>query len=260
MSALDAQAIARALRTERVGRSLEVREQSGSTNDDARAAADAGAPDGHVVIADAQRAGRGASGRSWSSPPGTDLYVSILARLDVAPQRIAPLTLAIGAAVARAVESFLERAPTQSPVEIKWPNDVLVGGAKCAGILVESASVGARLERAVIGIGLNINRARFEGDLAVTATSMRIAAGHRFDRIAVLAALLLEVERAQERFSAHGIGPDLAALENRLAYRGAEVTCGAIRGTLVGLAEDGALLIASGGEPHRVVTGTLRPQ
>src|SRR5687767_11429013 len=98
------------LHTARFGRSLVLLPSTGSTNDDARAAALAGAPDGHTIVADTQTQGRGARGRSWLSPPGVDLYVSVLAQLPVPLERLPPLTLAAGLAVADTCAAFLPAA------------------------------------------------------------------------------------------------------------------------------------------------------
>jgi BirA family biotin operon repressor/biotin-[acetyl-CoA-carboxylase] ligase len=136
---LQPERIASALATRRLGRSLELRAITESTNDDARAAAAAGAPDGHVVLADAQRKGRGSRGRAWVSPPGSDLYLSAVVRSALPAQQLAPLTLAIGVGVAEAAEAFL---PSGKRASIKWPNDVWIGRAKLAGVLVETASLG----------------------------------------------------------------------------------------------------------------------
>lgn len=254
MTALDASKLA--LATERYGRSIDVLDETDSTNDDARRAADDGAPDGHVVVADRQRAGRGAHGRPWLSPAGTDLYFSVVARLPLEPARLPPLTLAVGLGVARTVEALVDG----STVEIKWPNDVHLDGRKVAGVLVESASMGAKVEVAVLGIGLNVNRAEIEPELAERATSMRMSTDRALDREWVLAEVLGSVERQVDRFVEMGPRAVVAGVEARLAWRGQEVTCGDVAGRLVGLREDGALRIRTESGERAVVTGTLRPR
>ncbi len=252
---LSAHRVAEALRTRRYGRSLEVREETGSTNDDARAALDAGAPDGHVVVADRQRAGRGARGRAWSSPGGTDLYFSIVARVPVELPRLAPLTLAVGLGVAEAASAL---APL-SRVEVKWPNDVWLDGRKCAGVLVEASARGATLEGVVVGVGLDVNRERFEGELDGIATSLRRAAGGPFDRAAVLARVLESIEAEVDRFAAHGPGVVVPRVEARLALRGERVVCDEAEGVLLGLAPTGALRLDTGAGVRELIAGTLRP-
>lgn len=246
---LDPLRIAALLETRRFGRSLDVRETTGSTNDDAQAAH--GVPDGHVVLADAQTAGRGAHGRGWDSPAGSDLYFSIVTRPGaLEPARVPPLTLAVGLGVARACEAL-----TAAEVTLKWPNDVLLNERKCAGILVESVSVGERIDRVVIGIGVDVNRDAWPDELASIATSLRMVLGEPLDRALVLARLLGHVEEEVDRFLERGPAACVAAVEARLAWRGREVVCGEQRGTLLGLREDGALLLSG---RQVVVSGTLR--
>ncbi len=253
------ESIARLLATQRYGRSLDLRARTGSTNDDARAAAEGGAPDGHVVLADAQDTGRGALGHAWSSPAGTDLYLSIVDRPAVPPRVLPQITLAVGLGVADCVQGF-----TQRPTLVKWPNDVLVSAAdgaaprKCAGILVETTSSGAQLGAVVIGIGLDVNRAAFEGDLAETATSLAQVCGRTLDRAEVLARLLLEVERWVDRLVHAGGAPIVAALTERLAWRGERVVCGDVRGDLLGVDAGGALRLATTSGVRTLAAGSLR--
>jgi BirA family biotin operon repressor/biotin-[acetyl-CoA-carboxylase] ligase len=233
--------IASRLTTRRFGRSLEVKERTGSTNDDARVAGDAGVPDGHVIVADAQDAGRGSHGRAWSSPPGTDLYFSIVTRVDLPPARIPPLTLAAGLGVARAVEAL---AFTRA--SIKWPNDVWIGEppAKCAGILVETSTTGARAGAVVIGIGVNVNRREWPAGLASPATSIaNVAGGLEVDRADALAAVLARVEDEVDRFVARGPQAIVPDVDERLLWRGEIVLAGNMGGELLGLAPSGGLLI-----------------
>jgi BirA family biotin operon repressor/biotin-[acetyl-CoA-carboxylase] ligase len=134
-----------------------------STNDEAAAWARAGAPEGAVVIADAQTRGRGRMGRVWHSPPGAALYFSTVLRPKLPLQKLPPLTLAVGVAVAEAVASF-GREP-----RLKWPNDLLLDGKKVAGILTESATQGGRLEHVIVGIGVNLQVTEFPPGLNATS-------------------------------------------------------------------------------------------
>jgi BirA family biotin operon repressor/biotin-[acetyl-CoA-carboxylase] ligase len=254
---LDPIAIAARLTTHRYGHSLDVRARTRSTNDDARLAADAGAPDGHVVVADAQDAGRGAHGHTWSSPGGTDLYLSIVDRPAVPPQVLPQLTLAVGVGVAECVAAL-----TEQPTHVKWPNDVLVGpprdARKCAGVLVETSSVGMQLGAAIIGIGLDVNRQEFNEDLADVATSLARVRGHALARDAVLARLLREVEIWVDRLVRAGSAPIVAARGQRLAWRGERVRCGDVVGELVGVDAGGALRIATSAGVRTLSAGRLR--
>ena len=244
---LDAERIAALLTTRRFARSLDVRATTGSTNDDARAAV--GIPDGHVILADAQRSGRGAHGHRWSSPPGTDLYFSIaLSGARFVPATLPPLTLAVGLGVALACEQI-----TGETFNIKWPNDVRRDGLKCAGILVESVSIGARLERVVIGVGVDVNRTGF-AELAGVATSLRRVCGRILDREQVFATVVGHIEIETDRFIEDGASAIVPRVERRLAWLGEQVRCDDRRGVLEGLLPDGALLI----DGTAVRSGTLR--
>lgn len=260
---LSRERIAAALTTERYGRSLDVRASTGSTNDDAREAAAAGAPRGHVVVADAQDRGRGSHGRTWSSPAGVDLYLSIVERVALEPAALPALTLAVGLGVTDAIA--LLAPELASGVRVKWPNDAWIDRKKTAGILVESSSSGAVQGPIVIGIGLGANRLAWPEELRGQATSLLDAAraidpAHApFDREAVLAALLASVERAVDALVQLGVAATVARLETRLAMRGEPVEIDGVRGTLLGLDARGALRIATPEGERVMLSGMLRP-
>lgn len=146
---------------------IEVYAELGSTNTRLRERATEGAPEGTVVVARAQTAGRGRLGRSWNSPPDAGLYASVLERPGIEASRAHVLTLAAAVAVAEAISGF-----GVSRVEIKWPNDVLTGGRKIAGILTESSLLDGKIDSAVVGIGVNVRRAAVPEDLTDRATSL----------------------------------------------------------------------------------------
>ena len=248
------------------GRANVILAETASTNDDARQAAAEGAVRGFTVVADAQTRGRGAHGRVWSSPRGTDLYLSIVERPDawpgtVDPARVAPLTLAVGLGVADAIHALV---PTLDP-KVKWPNDVWIGRKKCAGILCEASSIGARMEAIILGIGLGVNRTEYEPELATTATSLLLEQRRTspdrppLDRSLALALVLEHVERWVDRFAAEGPAPIVAALEPRLALRGERVRVDEIEGELLGIAPSGALRVYTSAGVRDLVAGTLRP-
>lgn len=255
MTALDAARISLALGGHSYGRSLEVRARTGSTNDDVREAAAAGAPTGHVIVADAQDKGRGAHGRIWSSPGGTDLYFSILERRPLDPPRMPWLTLAVGLGLHDAVRRF---ASTQARAAIKWPNDLLLGDRKCAGILVESSSTGGQVGPFVIGVGLDVNRTSFAPELEAIATSMSSALGQVFDRNAVLAQALTSIEARIDELHAAGSAPLLRALRPHLAWVGERVSVDGTDGELLGVGDDGALSIRTTAGERWLRSGTLR--
>lgn len=248
---IDLERLAHTSRAQRYGRSLRYTEVTGSTNDDAR---NAGGPPGHVVVADAQTAGRGSRGRSWQSPPGTDLYVSIVDRLPVALAELPPLTLAVGLGVAEAVDALLGGG---SRAQVKWPNDVLLEGRKCAGILVEASTGLPEGDCVVIGIGLNVNREQFPVELTGNATSLAIAAGAPVDRTQALAELLTHVEQRVDAFVRDGAAAIVRALTPRLAMLGTAARLDEQQGVVRGVADSGALLFETARGVETIVAGRL---
>jgi len=168
-----------------------------STQDIARewALSDPALPNGAVVIAEEQTAGRGRGGRAWQSPPGTSLACSIVLRPHVVPERLPRLTIAGGLAVAQTLAPLLP----EGALALKWPNDVLVNGRKICGILTEATWIGDQLGPVILGIGLNV-RADFAGtELEGVATSLEPELGRPVDRHVLLANLLGHVYRQAAR-------------------------------------------------------------
>lgn len=239
MSGFDS--LAATLQTRSLGRSLEIRDTTTSTMDDARAALTRGAPSGHVIVADTQSQGRGTHGRTWTSPAGSDLYVSFIARPKVAMERLPAMALAVGLGIADAIAERL----SPEVVRVKWPNDVLVSGSKCAGILIETRATSEGVDGVIVGFGMNVNRREFEPGALSHPTSLALEAGHNFDRVDVLGSVLLHVEQAIDLWENGALARTIEALDARLAYRGQCVRLDDTMGTLLGLAEDGSLRIAT---------------
>lgn len=167
---------------------------TGSTNSDAIAAARTGAPHGSVFFADEQTAGRGRGDHAWHSAAGEGLYVSVLLRPDLAPAYLPLAPLAAGLAAADAI-----RAATGLDVDLRWPNDLLLGPRKTGGILVEAQSESNAVAFVVVGIGINVHQRWFDPGLATPGTSLDLELGHAFgqrtSRQALLAGLLKSLER-----------------------------------------------------------------
>ena len=204
---LNTKNIQRALSTKTFGRTLHVLDEVTSTNSQAATLAQQGAPHGAVVVAETQTAGRGRLGRHWHSPPGKNLYCSLLLRTmpgrDQQPLWLSWIPLIAALAVSRAVQVTADLKPT-----VKWPNDILIGNRKLGGVLCESSGLGTSHAVVIVGIGLNVNIRRddFPEDLRELATSLMIETQHPFDRAALLVTLLLEMETRCEAFlaGAHG--------------------------------------------------------
>jgi BirA family biotin operon repressor/biotin-[acetyl-CoA-carboxylase] ligase len=165
-----------------------------STNDLALALATVGEPEGVAVLAGEQRSGRGRRGRQWFSPPGAGLYLSVILRPAAPPGALSLVTIAAGVAAARAIERTCAL-----PVELKWPNDLVIGRPwrKIGGVLCEG--VGAGIEAVVVGTGVNLQAASYPRDVADRATSIEVELGRPVDRAPIVVALLEELRRVTER-------------------------------------------------------------
>ena len=168
--------------------------ETGSTNADLLAAAADGAPDGTVLLAEAQTAGRGRLGRDWSAPAGSSLLCSVLLRPALVPADAHLVSVAVALAARAALEEVAGLVPA-----LKWPNDLVVEGPdgtrKVAGVLAESRLAGDRLEAVVVGIGCNVNwPPELPDDLAAIATAVNHEVGREVDRVAVLVAMLRELD------------------------------------------------------------------
>ncbi|CAN5737837.1 hypothetical protein BH18ACI5_BH18ACI5_20240 [soil metagenome] len=232
----------------------------GSTNDEAARLAERGAVEGTTVVASAQTSGRGRLGRSWFSPPGGGLYVSVVCRNRKA---VPYLTLAGGVAVAEGI-----RAATGLPVEIKWPNDVVIDGSagrrrKIAGVLAEASSGSEGVQHVILGFGINLRPAAYPADIADRATSLEAELGREPDGPLVLAESLAALAEWIRSVAANGA----AALLDRWralapSARGQRVQWdhagGVKEGRTAGLADDGALLVNTSGKVERIISGTVR--
>ncbi|HLB63901.1 MAG TPA: biotin--[acetyl-CoA-carboxylase] ligase [Anaerolineales bacterium] len=216
----------------------------GSTNDEAASRARQGAPEGTVVVAEEQTAGRGRAGRAWLTPPGSALALSIVLRpRALAPEAIGGLTALGALAVAEALEAQGVAAL------IKWPNDVLLDGRKVAGVLVEGSWAGQELEYAIVGIGVNVRPASVPAQAAYPATCVEEVVGRSIDRDDLLVGILDGVGRWYPRLGSEAL---LEAWERRLAFRGQEVSMvdesgrDEMRGVVEGLLADGRLKLRTG--------------
>jgi BirA family biotin operon repressor/biotin-[acetyl-CoA-carboxylase] ligase len=229
-----------------------------STNRMAVDAAQAGA-DGGVWVADEQTAGRGRGGHTWHSAAGDGLYCSALVRLGVPAELGLWVSLATGLAAQAGIE-----AAGGPKIDIRWPNDLMLGGKKCGGILVESAIAveSGRLRYAAIGVGINVNHAGFPDELAGVATSLRIACGRTLAREEVLVGLLRALDREIAGLEAGGEGLLARFAEASSWVRGREVRveeAGGYTGVTCGLDERGFLRVKDeAGEVRTVLSGGVR--
>lgn len=244
-----------------IGRRLVCLPGTASTNADAFRLAEAGADEGTVIIADAQSGGKGRMGRIWSSPPGTNLYSSVILRPTVKPYEAPQLTFLSAVAVARAIEQTTQLKP-----EIKWPNDVLINGRKVAGLLNEMSAETDGINFVILGIGVNLNMtaAQFPADLRTPATSLLLEQGHAVSRAQFAAAMLDELDRLYGDFLTRGFGPVRDEWQRRCNANGREVSVSdggaeTLRGMFEGIDGDGAMLVRlPSGMVERILCGDVR--
>ncbi len=255
MDRLSPDAIASGLGTCWLGRHIVYYESVGSTNDEARRLAQAGTPEGTLVLAEQQTAGRGRLQRPWISPEGQALLFSLVFYPSLAPRQAFQLVMLTSLACMRAV-----RATSGLETRIKWPNDLLLGGKKLAGILGELGQAGERLY-AVVGVGLNVNvdLASYP-ELREQATSLCGALGHPVARLPLLQEILRRIEESYDRLRA-GHSPYDEWVAN-LDTLGREVRLTVAEGTFEGRAAsvdpDGALCLAlPDGTARRFLVGDV---
>jgi BirA family transcriptional regulator, biotin operon repressor / biotin---[acetyl-CoA-carboxylase] ligase len=229
-----------------------------STNTDALSAARRGAPHGSVYFADEQRAGRGRGNHAWHSTAGEGLYVSVLLRPQIAVAHLPILPLAAGLAAADAIRTAADLA-----VDLRWPNDLLIGLRKTGGILVESHSELGAIAFAVIGIGINVRQQAFDPDLSTPATSLALEADRAVSRQSLLVALLKSLEREAigllDPAAAESILRRVEEASTWIRGRAVEVHGPqACTGVTAGLDEHGFLLVRTTEGLIRVITGGIR--
>ena len=251
----------RGLQTGIVGRSLICLEELDSTNAKARQLAEDGALDGTVVIADRQSAGRGRLGRRWESPPSVNLYCSILLRPQIPVQQAPQLTFLSAVAVAETLNHLY-----QITARVKWPNDILVGGAKIAGLLNEMNAETEQIHFVVLGVGVNLNMTteQFPAELLYPATSVYLERGQAIDRAAFVRDFLQRLDAHYQEFLAEGFVPIRRRWEALCDLLNCRVQVdqnpGLLQGVVVGLDMDGALrLQLDDGQVERILAGDVRP-
>ena len=232
------------LRTDALGRSLHLHDAVESTQNIAMRLAEEGAPEGALVIAEQQLNGRGRMGRSWISPKGKGIWMSLVLRPDI-PMPYAPqLTLLTAVALCRAL-----RRLTELDIGIKWPNDLLVNGRKISGILLESSAEEDRLKHVIAGVGISVNleESDYDPEVLSKAISLKLAAGSAFDRSEIIAEFLLELEQLYALYRTEGFAPIRSlweALSISLGTRMVLTTPQAmIEGVPIGLSDSGAIVV-----------------
>jgi BirA family transcriptional regulator, biotin operon repressor / biotin---[acetyl-CoA-carboxylase] ligase len=214
-----------------------------STNRVAMELGYAGEPEGTVVLAEAQTAGRGRSGRSWHSEKGTGLYFTVVLRPRLSPAQAPLLTMLAGISAQTAITAQTGMAP-----ELKWPNDLLLNGKKVGGILTEMHAEPNAVRFVIVGIGINVNQEKFPPELSGTATSIRKESGRMSYRLELLVRLLTQFESDYNRFLREGPAYVVARFESVSSFakgRRVRVDTGAesYSGVTAGLSPEGLLLV-----------------
>jgi BirA family biotin operon repressor/biotin-[acetyl-CoA-carboxylase] ligase len=247
------------LQTKRIGCQIVSVRETESTNLLAFRLVENSAQEGTVVIAEAQTGGKGRLGRHWESPPGVNLYCSVILRPPMSPVRAPQLTFLSAVAVARAIEEVARLHPT-----IKWPNDILLNGQKVAGLLNEMSAETDTIHCVVLGIGVNINmlREQFPSDLRQPATSLLLEKGTTVSRVDFTRALLTSLDMLYDDYLCHGFPAIREEWLSRSTIQGRRVRVSfghrETEGVVTGVDNDGALLLARGdGAPERVLAGDV---
>jgi BirA family biotin operon repressor/biotin-[acetyl-CoA-carboxylase] ligase len=251
--------LARLGKTKVIGRDIRVFEQTTSTNDVIEKLARDGVKEGVVVFAESQTKGRGRLGRKWISPERKGLWFSILLRPDLRPQEATQLTVVSATALRRAIQVETGLKP-----EIKWPNDILVGGKKVAGILTELSAELDRVKHVILGIGVDVNLSagEFPPELRKVATSLKIESGRAISRPDLAAAILRELDVDYALTCADQFAVIADEWEEQCATIGSNVTIQIggrrVRGRAESLDDDGALLVRTEhGRLERITGGDV---
>jgi BirA family transcriptional regulator, biotin operon repressor / biotin---[acetyl-CoA-carboxylase] ligase len=231
-----------------------------STMTEASRLAAEGASSGTVLGAEEQTGGQGRHGRSWHSEPGSGLYVSLILRRLFTPVTLPVVTLALGLAVRDAILKATDLA-----CDLRWPNDLLIGPKKCAGILTILESSSKQTSAIIAGIGINVNHSSFPEELGGIATSLRIASGQVQSRERLLVELLPSVDAYCDLLQTQGREAVIEAFARASSYVSGRRVCvdqdgSQLRGTTAGLNESGFLILrADDGSDNLIVAGGVRP-
>jgi BirA family biotin operon repressor/biotin-[acetyl-CoA-carboxylase] ligase len=248
------------IRTARIGSTIVVKDETGSTNDDVWDLGRKGAEEGTVVIAEMQRAGKGRRGRQWISPPRRNLYLSVLLRPPFPPADAAMVSLMAGVVLCEAIQGVFGLRP-----RLKWPNDLLLDGKKAAGILAEMHAEQESIRFLVLGIGVNLNMGRdmFPEDLRYPATSVRLVMGRPVKRLPFVRRLLECLDEGYQRLLDDRGASALEAWNRYCAHPPGEwlevnTTGGALRGRFRGLDEEGSMILESSpGRAEKIRAGDV---
>ncbi len=258
---LQPEEIQKDLQSCRLGKKIHYFPEIESTNRFAFKRAQEGGEEGEVVIAETQTQGKGRMGRSWFSPPGLSLYLSVILKPKLPPASTPQITLVAAVALAETVQDFL-----QAPPAIKWPNDIMVGGRKLAGILTESSCDSERVHFVVVGIGVNLNLPAelLPEAIRERATSLLILTQTQVDRTSFASQLIQSLDRCYGELGDKGFPWIARRWESFFDLRGRRIEVGMAEERLSGIARgidaDGALILEEdSGALRRIIAGEVFP-
>jgi BirA family biotin operon repressor/biotin-[acetyl-CoA-carboxylase] ligase len=250
--------IKRNLKTKILGKEVLSYRTLGSTNQLAFRLAEGGVGEGTLIVSDEQTKGRGRMGRSWHSPPGVGLWMSLILRPDLPPFKAPGLSICAGLALAQAIKTL-----SGMDAKIKWPNDCLVNGLKVGGILLELSAELDRIDFVIAGIGVNVNHqpADFPKKLSSSATSVRIEYGEKIPRMKLLCLFLEKLEAIYLDFKKNGLAPQRRLIKRYSSLLGKKVSVKLGKERIEGMAEDiddnGSLVIRAGEETKVIRAGEV---
>ncbi|MEK5231514.1 biotin--[acetyl-CoA-carboxylase] ligase [Lysinibacillus sp. FSL K6-0232] len=249
------------LQTEHFGREIHYYDVVDSTQIIAHKLAQEGAPHGTVVIGEEQTAGRGRMARPWESAHGTGIWMTVIVRPDVTPQQASSYTLVVAVAITMAIKTLYKDIEPA----IKWPNDLLVNGKKCTGILTEMQAEADCVQALLVGIGINANQvaADFSPDIADIATSLRLEAGEEINRATLVASILHYLEQFTALYVKEGFASIKALWEQLSCTIGQRIEVTTIRerfeGVASGITDDGVLqLTQDDGTVRTIYAGDIK--
>lgn len=253
---LTERSLRKGLKTQAFGSKIYSFESVDSTNNCAKAVAALGAPEGTVIISEHQTAGRGRLGRQWQAEPRQNLMFSIVLKPNVPPETLNLLPLYVAVAIADGIEQT-----TGLRLECKWPNDLLYQGRKIAGILIEGSVKQNAVEYVIIGVGINVNQTKFEGELLSKASSLMNECGREIDRTQLFREVIKSLESGYVDVSKTGFQSVVPRWLSRTSMLNRTVSVSQqgtiISGIMKGLSPDGGLVLQNNGTETTVFAGDV---
>ncbi len=239
---INEQDIRTSLRTQYLGQRIYTFDTIDSTNTFARSLKEDECPDGTLIVAEEQTAGKGRQGRRWQSQKGMNLLFTLVTRPLLVHDKVRVLPFAAALAAADGIEQ-----ETKSAIECKWPNDLMIDGKKVAGMLIETSTQSDAVLNVILGIGINVNQTEFADDIKHKATSLKLHSQQDIDRVRLLCAILAELEYRFDQLRHFSPQILLDEWKLRATMLGAEITLvehrTSIKAKAVDVAPDGALVI-----------------